>query len=339
LLLKSLGANVAGYALEPSEGVSLFDELNIRDEITHIIGDIRDAELVKKEFKRFQPEIVIHMAAQPLVRQSYADPVETYTTNINGTINILEAIRSTPSISVILNITTDKVYENKEWVWGYRENETLGGRDPYSNSKACADLIASAYNASFFQGKGVQLASVRAGNVIGGGDWSKDRLVPDVLRSLEKKETVIIRNPEALRPWQHVLEPLFGYLLLAEKLFSQSPNYVGAWNFGPNELDYANVSTICDKMCSLWGSDSSWALDSEHHVHEAQLLKLDSSKARSQLNWLPKWDINQTLTQVVSWHRAWLAGEDMRQISLSHIQEYNDADKAFLISSTENTRQ
>jgi CDP-glucose 4,6-dehydratase len=263
------------------------------------------------------------MAAQSLVRQSYTEPVETYTINVMGTVHVLESSRHTPSVKAVLVVTTDKCYENKEWVWGYREGEPMGGFDPYSNSKGCAELVTSAYRRSFFQEKGIGLASARAGNVIGGGDWAQDRLIPDILKSFQDCKPVVIRSPDATRPWQHVLEPLSGYLTLAEALWNDQSNFAEAWNFGPKEEDAKPVSWIVDHMVDLWGEGASWILEHEQQPHEAHFLKLDTSKSRGALSWAPRWDIHKALDKTISWHKAWLSCENLKQFSIKQINEYS----------------
>jgi len=262
------------------------------------------------------------MAAQPLVNYSYANPVETYKTNIMGTINLLETIRNCLKTKVIINITTDKCYENKEWFWGYREDEAMGGVDPYSSSKASSEIISSAYRRSYFNNMGIALATVRAGNVIGGGDWTTGRLVPDIISAFSKNEPVIIRNPTFVRPWQHVLEPLSGYLMLAEKLWEEPIVFSEAWNFGPNDNDAKPVSWIVEKLVEKWGNNAKWAQDKGFNHHEAGYLKLDISKAKQKLNWFPKWHLDCALDKVIDWHRAWEAGESMQLICLKQIDEY-----------------
>jgi len=261
------------------------------------------------------------MAAQPLVRYSYDAPVETYEVNVIGTAKVLEVARSCANLKAIVNITTDKCYENDERSEGYKESDPMGGHDPYSSSKGCAELVASAYRRSFLQDQGIGLASVRAGNVIGGGDWADDRLIPDILRSFEKNEPVVIRNPKATRPWQHVLEPLSGYLVLAQKLYENQEEYAEGWNFGPNEKDVKPVDWILNKMISKW-PDSSWKLDQNSTPHEAGFLKLDISKAESKLSWKPVWELSQALDKIIVWHQAWLNKEDMQAICLAEIEEY-----------------
>ena len=279
-----------GLALAPPTSPSLFNEARVGDGMISTIGDIRDYETVRAVMASFQPEVVLHMAAQPLVRLSYHEPVATYATNVMGTVHVLEAARQTSSVKAIVNVTTDKCYENKEWVWGYRENEPMGGFDPYSNSKGCSELVTSAYRQSFFHGAGTaSLASARAGNVIGGGDWSLDRLIPDLLQAFAKNQPVVIRNPHATRPWQHVLEPLSGYLTLAERLYNEGDAYAEGWNFGPVEDDARPVQWIVERMTQDWGQGASWQMDKGPHPHEAGYLKLDISKAKARLGWHPRW--------------------------------------------------
>src|SRR5512139_2839821 len=323
LWLQSLGADVHGLALEPPTTPDLFTEARVGEGMASTIGDIRDYETVRAVMAAFKPEIVIHMAAQPLVRLSYSEPVATYATNVMGTVHVLEAARNAGSVRAIVNVTTDKCYENKEWVWGYREDEPMGGHDPYSNSKGCSELVTSAYRRSFFQSKGIALASARAGNVIGGGDWAVDRLVPDILRAFEKGQPVTIRNPHATRPWQHVLEPLSGYLLLAQNLYGQSgQRYAEGWNFGPHDEDARPVQWIVEHMVDNWGNGASWQLDGGEHPHEANYLKLDISKAKARLGWTPSWDLATALEKITSWHHAWLAGRDVQQLCQQQIAEY-----------------
>jgi CDP-glucose 4,6-dehydratase len=327
LWLQQLGAQVTGYALQPPTDPSLFEVANVAQGMTSIIGDIRDGEALAKAMRDAAPDIVIHMAAQPLVRYSYVNPVETYSTNVMGTVHLLEAVRQTPSVRAVVNVTSDKCYDNKEWVWGYRENEPMGGFDPYSNSKGCAELVASAYRNSFFNPAKynehkVALASVRAGNVIGGGDWAADRLIPDILRAISDGKPVVIRSPHAIRPWQHVLEPLSGYLLLAEKLYTQGVDYAEGWNFGPNDEDAKPVQWIVERLTEQWGDGASWQLDGGDHPHEAHYLKLDCSKARMRIDWQPRWQLARTLEMIVAWQRAWLAKEDMRSFTLKQIKQY-----------------
>ena len=320
LWLQSLGAQVVGYALAPPTNPSLFDVAQVGQGMTSVIGDIRDLAKLQAVFADHRPEIVIHMAAQPLVRYSYQNPVETYSTNVMGTVHLLEAVRNTPGVKAVVNVTTDKCYENKEWAWGYREDEPMGGHDPYSNSKGCSELVTSAYRRSFFQEKGIALASARAGNVIGGGDWAADRLIPDILRAFEQNHPVIIRNPHATRPWQHVLEPLFGYLTLAERLYTDGQACAEGWNFGPHDDDARSVQWIVEHLVSNWGNGATWQLDGGTHPHEANYLKLDISKAKARLGWQPRWALQQALQASVDWHQKWLAGTDMKAVTLEQIE-------------------
>jgi len=321
LWLHSLGAIVKGYALIPPTDPSLFNEVKIDSIIDSKIGDIRNQDTLYECMTTFNPDILIHMAAQPLVRYSYDAPVETYEVNVIGTAKVLEVARSCANLKAIVNITTDKCYENYERSEGYKESDPMGGHDPYSSSKGCAELVASAYRRSFLQDQGIGLASARAGNVIGGGDWADDRLIPDILRSFEKNEPVVIRNPKATRPWQHVLEPLSGYLVLAQRLYENQEDYAEGWNFGPNEKDVKPVDWILDKMITKW-PNSSWELDQNSNPHEAGFLKLDISKAESKLGWKPVWELSQALDKIIDWHKAWLNKENMQAVCLSEIEEY-----------------
>lgn len=325
--LQQLGASVTGYALQPPTNPSLFDVAQVAKGMTSIIGDIRDGILLANAMRQVAPDIVIHMAAQPLVRRSYVDPVETYSTNVMGTVHLLEAVRQTPSVRAVVNVTTDKCYENKEWVWGYRENEPMGGFDPYSSSKGCAELVTAAYRNSFFNANThnqhqVALATARAGNVIGGGDWAADRLIPDILSAIEAGQSVNIRNPHATRPWQHVLEPLSGYLTLAEKLYTLGPAFAEAFNFGPAEEDAKPVQWIVEQLTQQWGNCATWTLDQATHPHEANYLKLDCSKAHSLLNWRPRWDLDMALTAIVSWHKVYVSGGDMRAATEAQVANF-----------------
>ncbi len=288
---------------------------------------MRDLVYLSDVMQRVKPEIVIHMAAQPLVRESYKSPVNTYSINVMGTVNLLEACRNTSSVRAIVNVTTDKCYENKEWHWGYRENEPMGGYDPYSNSKGCSELVTSAYRNSFFNPNKyndhkVALASVRAGNVIGGGDWAEDRLIPDFIRAISKGEKLKIRSPYAIRPWQHVLEPLTGYLTLAEKLYSEGSKFAQGWNFGPNDSDARDVEWITKTICEIWGNGASYEVDSNPQPHEANYLKLDCSKAKAELGWIPKWNIHTTLKSIVEWNKAFQEGENIREVTINQIIKY-----------------
>lgn len=327
LWLQSLGAQVTGYSLKPPTDPSLFEVARIAQGMTSVEGDIRDRQSFGDAMHAARPEIVIHMAAQPLVRYSYQSPVETYETNVMGTVNLLESVRRTPGVRAVINVTSDKCYENKEWLWGYREIDSMGGYDPYSSSKGCAELVASAYRRSYFNPEqylehGVALASVRAGNVIGGGDWAPDRLIPDFMRAIQANQPIHIRSPHAVRPWQHVLEPLGGYLLLAERLYSEGISYAEGWNFGPADSDAKPVQWIVEKLTSAWGDGARWELDSRPQPHEATYLKLDCSKASARLNWHPKWSLDQALAAIIDWHRAHIAGQDMRTVSLQQIRTY-----------------
>ena len=324
LWLNSMGANVYGIGLSPLTDHSIYKYARIADIVDSNISDIRNFDKIKELFDQINPEIVFHMAAQPLVRHSYSNPIETYETNILGTVNILEASRNCESLKAIVNITSDKCYENLEIERGYKENEPMGGHDPYSSSKACAELVSAAYRLSFLKKEGKSMATARAGNVIGGGDWAKDRLIPDVLNALEASEDIQIRNPDAVRPWQHVLEPLSGYIILAEKLFLEGNKYAEGWNFGPNEDDAKSVSWIVDHLCKNWGQNSKWIKQAGEHPHEAKHLKLDISKAKEYLNWNPSWTIQDALFNVIDWHKAFLQKEDMQLKSIEHINKYSD---------------
>lgn len=323
--LADMGAAVHGYALTPSTGHNLFTVANLQACMaSSTIADIRDAAKLAQAIHSAQPDIVLHLAAQPLVRYSFVSPVETYAINVMGTVNLLEALRHVSSVKAVVNVTSDKCYENKEWVWPYRENEALGGFDPYSSSKACSELVTAAYRRSFLEPVGINLASARAGNVIGGGDWSADRLVPDFLRALDAGETLSVRSPLAMRPWQQVLESLSGYLMLAEKLFTNGQDFSGAWNFGPNQADAKPVQWIVEYLCGLV-PDASWQCNSSPQPHEANTLKLDSSKANAQLDWHPRWSLQTALAMTLAWHQAWKQGSDMADISLHQIQKYEEA--------------
>lgn len=323
--LQKMGATVKGYSLIPPTTPSLFDVAQVGANMESDFADIRNLDHLKNSMVSFNPDVLIHMAAQPLVRLSYTSPVDTYTTNVIGTVNVLEAAKSCKNLRAIVSVTTDKCYENKEWLWGYRENEPMGGHDPYSSSKACAELVTSAYRQSFFyKPEQASLASARAGNVIGGGDWAVDRLIPDILQAFEKGEAVKVRNPLATRPWQHVLEPLSGYLLLAEHLYNFGDEFAEAWNFGPKDEDCRPVNWILDKMTATWGAGASWILDNESNPHEAGYLKLDCSKAAARLNWKPRWQLEHTLSLIVKWHQHWQSGSNMNQQCLQEIAEYTN---------------
>jgi CDP-glucose 4,6-dehydratase len=330
LWLQSLGAEVTGIALNPSSNPNLFDVASVSRGMKSIIGDIRDLNFLIHSFKDFQPEIVFHLAAQSLVRSSYEFPVETYATNIMGTVHLLEAIRQTSSVKSVVCVTSDKCYENKEWMWGYRENDSIGGHDPYSNSKGCSELVVSGYRYSFFNSKKnghytVGVATGRAGNVIGGGDWSTDRLLPDIISAYQKSTPVLIRNPNSIRPWQHVLEPLGGYLKLAEALYFKREDYSEAWNFGPNDDGAKSVEWILQKISILLEKkDFSWEIDKGNHPHEANYLKLDISKAIDKLNWRPKLELTDALRMTLDWVNAQENGADMRNFCLNQINYYEE---------------
>lgn len=322
LWLQSMGADLFGISLSPLN-ISMFNSARVEEGMNHYIGDIRDLGLLKKIFCEINPEVIFHMAAQPLVRYSYDNPIETFETNIIGTANIFEASLDISSLKAIVNITTDKCYEEINLLKAFKENDRLGGKDPYSSSKACAELVSSAYRFSFLSKTNIAMATARAGNVIGGGDWSYDRLVPDIIRALEIKEEVEIRNPNAIRPWQHVLEPLSGYLTLAQKLDSEGQNFAESWNFGPNEDDNKSVSWIVENLYDIWGVDSAWRDQTGDHPYEAEILKLDITKAKKRLNWFPKWTLREALLSVTDWHKAFLNKEDMRLKTLEQINEYS----------------
>lgn len=328
LWLQSLGAEVSGYALPPPTVPSLFEKAAVaRGMRTSLMADVRDLDCLKAAFRELQPEVVFHLAAQPLVRHSYVDPVETYATNVMGTVHLLEAVRATEAVRVVVNVTTDKCYENREWVWGYRESDPMGGHDPYSSSKGCSELVTDAYRNSFFHGMdqgrhGVALATARAGNVIGGGDWAADRLIPDMIRAFSRGEAVVIRSPLSIRPWQHVLEPLWGYMTLAERLWEHGPEFAESWNFGPDDEDARPVEWIVQRLVGQWGGPAAWHLDDRPQPHEATFLKLDCSKARARLGWRPRWDLGTALDHVISWHRACERGENMRNASMEQIAAF-----------------
>lgn len=322
LWLQALGAEVHGYALDPPTDPNLFTVAEVGNGMaSSIIADIRDADKLRHAMQAARPEIVFHLAAQPLVRYSYAQPAETYAVNVMGTVHLLEAVRATPGVKAVVNVTTDKCYENREWVWGYRENEPMGGFDPYSSSKGCAELVTSAYRRSFLEPAGIALASARAGNVIGGGDWAADRLIPDFLRAMDAGKTLNIRSPQAIRPWQHVLEPLSGYLMLAERLCTDGASFAEAWNFGPADGDVMPVRRIIEHLAEMH-KNVNWKCDGTPQPHEAHYLKLDSSKANSQLGWRPRWKLTEALDKTVEWHQAWRGGQSMRATTLAQIADY-----------------
>lgn len=325
--LKELGANVVGYALEPYTERDNFVVSGLENRITSITGDVRDFQKLSKVFEKYQPEFVFHLAAQPIVRESYDNPKETYDINIGGTVNILECCRLTGSVKVVINVTSDKCYENKEWVWGYRENDPMGGYDPYSSSKGCSELITDAYRKSFFNPNGFDkhgksLSSARAGNVIGGGDWQKDRIIPDCIKALENNKPIEIRNPHATRPWQHVLEPLSGYLLLASKMCKEPQKFCGAWNFGPNQDSIITVGEIADMIVAKWGSGSWVDQSDKSEPHEANLLSLDISKAKTYLKWSAVWNTETTIEKTVEWYVEYKQ-KDPCEICIKQIEEIN----------------
>jgi CDP-glucose 4,6-dehydratase len=327
LWLQSMGAELTGYALPSVGEPNLFDTANIAKGMKSFCADVRDFAALNAAIQEAQPEIVIHMAAQPLVRYSYENPVETYATNVMGTVHLLEAVRNCPSVRGVVSVTSDKCYENKEWAWGYRENEPMGGYDPYSNSKGCAELVTSAYRSSYFNcanyaEHGVAIASARAGNVIGGGDWAGDRLIPDFMRAIVGGRKIQIRNPRAIRPWQHVLEPIGGYLVLAERLVTHGSDFAEGWNFGPADTDARDVEWIISRLVAEWGEGAAWFKDLSPQPHEATHLKLDCSKAHTRLNWQPSWNLDTTLSKIIAWHKAHLEGREMKEFCLKQIKEY-----------------
>jgi CDP-glucose 4,6-dehydratase len=317
LWLESLGADVTGYALDPPTQPNLFEQAGVVASIRSVSGDIRDFARMKATVAECRPEVILHMAAQSVVRRGYQDPIETYSSNVMGTVNLF----------AVVNVTSDKCYENREWVWGYRENEPMGGRDPYSNSKGCAELVTASFRESFFppaciETHGVAIASARAGNAIGGGDWTSDQLIPDLMRAFLSGSSCLIRNPSAIRPWQFVLEPLRGYLMLAERLPHNATSFASGWNFGPAETDAKPVFWIADELVRLWGNGASWSCDSAEHPREANFLKLDASKARSCLGWRPVLPLDSALGWIVEWWRVFQAGGDLRGITQSQIERY-----------------
>jgi CDP-glucose 4,6-dehydratase len=327
LWLQSAGAELLGYAMQPPTSPNLFEVARVAEGMISVIGDVCDREHLQKVIADFQPQIVIHMAAQSVVRSSYTDPVFTYNTNVMGTVNLLEAIRQISSVRAVVNVTSDKCYENQEWVWGYRENEPLGGYDPYSSSKACSELVTSSYRNSFFHPSeyaehGVAIATARAGNVIGGGDWTPDGLVSDIIKSLLNQQPILIRNPYATRPWQHVLDALNGYLTLAEHLYNNGATFAEAWNFGPYESSIKPVGWLVDQLLSLWGENTSWEQDKAHQPHEANALSLDCSKARLKLGWQPNLSLADALAQIIVWTKSYHAGDDMQQATRASIHQF-----------------
>ncbi|BAN35475.1 CDP-glucose 4,6-dehydratase [Sulfuricella denitrificans skB26] len=323
LWLQSMGAEVHGYALNPPTEPNLFTVAEVgKGMASSKIADIRDADKLSRAMQVAHPEIVFHLAAQPLVRYSYVHPVETYAVNVMGTVHMLEAVRATSSVKAVVNVTTDKCYENREWIWGYREIEAMGGFDPYSSSKGCAELVTAAYRRSFLESACIALASARAGNVIGGGDWAADRLIPDFLRALDAGETLKLHSPLSTRPWQHVLEPLSGYLMLAERLYTDGAIFAEAWNFGPSDEGARTVQWIVECLAEM-RKDLNWQCDQSLQPHEARYLKLDSSKAHHQLNWRPRWQLRTALQKTMEWHEAWRKAEDMRSVTMAQISNYH----------------
>jgi CDP-glucose 4,6-dehydratase len=322
LWLHGLGARVTGYALRPPTRPSLFALAEIDRLMNSITGDVRNVAALRAAMRRARPQIVIHMAAQSLVRDSYADPVGTYETNVMGTVHTLEAARATGSVATVLIVTSDKCYENRERMTGYREDEAMGGHDPYSSSKGCAELVTAAYRRSYFPRGGAAIATARAGNVIGGADWSKDRLVPDAIRAFMARRALLIRNPDAVRPWQHVLDPLAGYLTLCEKLWSRGSAYSGAWNFGPSDSDHRSVRWVVDELVKRWGKGAAWKRDRSRKPHEAGMLRLSCAKARARLGWRPRLELETALDWSIEWHRRHAAGDEARTLAEEQIARF-----------------
>ncbi len=323
VVLVNAGAKVIGYSSCSKEEVRLFDLCGVKDQITHIKGDVRDLPHLLAAFEEYRPEIVIHMAAQPIVRDSYKDPVGTYETNVMGTVNICEAVRQTPSVKSFLNVTTDKVYENKEWEWGYRENEPLDGFDPYSNSKSCSELVTHSYKSSFFTDGRVAVSTARAGNVIGGGDFANDRIIPDCVRAAVKGEDILVRNPYSTRPYQHVLEPVFAYLMIAARQYEDGS--LASWyNVGPDDRDCFRTGALVDLFVKHWGEGMKWSTTYVGGPHEANFLKLDCSKLKTAFGWAPRWDLDTAVGKTVEWSKAWIAGESVRAVMDRQIEEFMD---------------
>lgn len=332
LWLYSLGAKVTGYALDPPTHPNLFQLYNLDKMMPSIIGDIREKERLQESILDVDPDVIIHMAAQPLVRDSYHHPVETYEINVMGTIHVLEAVKGLNKKQIrpraVINVTSDKCYENKEWLRGYRETDRMGGYDPYSNSKACSELITNSYRNSFFNPNryaehGISLASARAGNVIGGGDWAKDRLIPDCIRALLQGEVIRIRHPQAIRPWQHVLEPLYGYLVLAQDLLEKGPEFAEGWNFGPDDKDIQSVEWIVNRVCERWGETATYLIESADYLHESRMLKLDCAKAKEKLDWYPRWQLDHAILKTIEWVHAFKENQDLTKVGLQQIEEYS----------------
>lgn len=325
VVLANAGADVIGYSSCSKTEARLFDYCGIKDQITHIKGDVRDLDHLLQVFNEYQPEIVIHMAAQPIVRDSYKDPVGTYSTNVMGTVNICEAVRQTPSVKSFLNVTTDKVYENKEWEWGYRENEPLDGYDPYSNSKSCSELVTHSYKNSFYNDGSVVVSTARAGNVIGGGDFANDRIIPDCVRAAMKGEDIVVRNPYSTRPYQHVLEPVYAYLMIAAMQY-QDPKYASWYNVGPDDQDCFQTGALVDMFCKHWGGGMKWVNKYDGGPHEANFLKLDCSKLKTVFGWNPHWNLETAIEKTVEWSKAWMAGEDVRAVMDRQIEQFISED-------------
>lgn len=320
-ILCMAGAEVVGYALPPDE-LSLCRIIDLEKQIDSISGDIRDLDHLWAAFERTQPEIVFHLAAQPIVREGYKDPVGTYSTNVMGTVHILECIRRAGCVKSFLNVTTDKVYENRQWPWGYRETDRLNGFDPYANSKSCSELVTDSYRRSFFPDGSVAISTVRAGNVIGGGDFAKDRIIPDCIRSVQKGEAIQLRNPKSVRPYQHVLDPLAAYLLIAQRQYENAA-LMGSYNVGPDSADCVTTGELADLFCQIWGDSARWeCVQREMAPHEDAVLKLDSAKIRSALGWSPRWHVERAIAEVVGWTKSWLAGQDMRAYMERQVQTF-----------------
>lgn len=322
-LLTELGADVMGFALEPYDGPSHFNMLKLHEKIIHVVGDVRDYNALNNAIQSFQPEYILHLAAQPLVKKSYNDPVYTFSTNIMGSVNLLDAVRNCASVRSLVYITSDKCYENLEWIWGYRENDRVGGHDPYSASKGAAEVVFSAYSRSYFASRPtLGAATTRAGNVIGGGDWAEDRIIPDCIRSIENGIAIPIRNPLATRPWQHVLEPLSGYLLLAAQLREDPAKYSGAWNFGPSSTEVRTVHEVANNIVAYMGRGKVILSGSVDQHHEAMLLQLNCDKAHQELNWYPRWHVEETIAATAEWYKFVLEGGDVEQITRKQLHEY-----------------
>jgi len=322
LWLQELGAEVYGYALPAPVEPSLWQVARLAERVPGTLADIRDAQRVAEVVAAFRPEVVLHLAAQPLVRESYRVPADTYATNVMGTVNLLDALGRSDSVRAVLVVTSDKCYENREWLWPYRESDGLGGHDPYSSSKACVELLCASWRESFLRESGVALATARAGNVIGGGDWSVDRLLPDILRAWQAGQSLTLRFPQAVRPWQHVLEPLHGYLRLAQALVEQGQAVASAWNFGPDNEGLVSVGELVQRLAQYWPGQAPWTVEATGQPHEAGLLALDSSQARARLGWRPLWTLQQAIERTLDWHQAWQAGEDMQTFSRTQIAAY-----------------